>query len=141
MSYRPFLIYPNVSDYKKHYYRAYCHKPIITHDGIAVRFRKKCFNHSFYESSKKDGNKDAFSYERAKRMDWIGVALMDNQCQMYVGWNSKKKKHTRNRRVTLVDNEYVIVIQFTKNGMAHFITAFVIDNPTVLHKIQRGPRW
>ena len=62
----------------------------------------------FFESVKtKD---DTFSQMRAERIDWIRAALEDPKSERYVGWDKKRKRLDRRRRVTLVMGNYVVVI-------------------------------
>jgi len=50
MSYPPLLSYQTIGEYRAHFERVYCQGPIVTFDGIAVRFRKEDFDHAFFES-------------------------------------------------------------------------------------------
>ncbi|MBF0612381.1 MAG: hypothetical protein G8345_09775 [Magnetococcales bacterium] len=85
--------------------------------------------------------KDTFSLTRAERLGWIGEALRDPNSDRFVGWDSKNKRHDRNRRVTVVMGDYVVVIGLSGMKTARFITAYVADTPASLAKIKAGPRW
>ena len=58
---------------------------------------------------------------------------------MYDGYDSKKKKHNPNKRVSVVKGNYVVVIELQKQGHATFITAYVADNS--IEKIKQSPKW
>ena len=67
MAYPPLLELPGEAEYRAHFEATYCRGPIRAFDGIEVRFRKRDFDHCCFESSRRDGAKDAFSQPRAKR--------------------------------------------------------------------------
>ena len=58
MNYPSLVRYATQAEYRVHFERVYCRGPIQTFDHIAVRFRKKDFDHCFFESSKRDRVKD-----------------------------------------------------------------------------------
>ncbi|RKY06520.1 MAG: hypothetical protein DRP56_07275 [Planctomycetota bacterium] len=139
MAYPPLVKLNSATEYRQHFENIYCRRPIAAFDGIQVRFRKRDFNHCFFETvSDKD---DTFSFKRAERMDWIKAALQDPNSDRFVGWNAKKKQHDQNRRVTLVKDNFVVVIALTGSQKADFITAFVADSERTLQKIRSSPRW
>jgi hypothetical protein len=134
-----FLCFNTIPEYRRHFESVYCKGPVMTFDGIPVRFRKNDFDHAFFETiSQKD---DTFSKKRAMRMDWILAALQDAGAERYVGWDKKKKRYDSLRRVTLVKQDYVVVIALDKKGGANFITAFVADTPRTLVMIRKSPVW
>jgi hypothetical protein len=139
MHYPPLVHYTIQLEYRRHFERIYCNAPIVTFDGITVRFRKRDFDHAFFESNRKKD--DTFSTQRAERMDWIKAALQDSHASRYVGWNNRKKRYDKTRRVTIVQGNYVVVIGFTKRGSGFFITAFVADSTRTLNRIRGGPAW
>jgi hypothetical protein len=141
VAYPPLVCYETAAQYRVHYERIYCHVPITTIDGIAVRFRKSRFDHCFYESTLRNQVKDAFSTLRAERIDWIKAALQDPDAELHVGWDGKKKRYVRSRRVALVVGDYVVVIRLSGNNKAQFVTAYVADNPSTLAKIKGSPKW
>ena len=147
MDYPPLVKLSSEDDYRRRYEYLYCEKPIVTFDGIAVRFRKNQFKHCFFESTKRDKVKDQFSIRRAERIDWIKVALQDPDTERYQGWDREKKRHDKSRRVAIVLGEYVVVIAITDDKSASFVTAYLADSvgdsgilPTI-EKIRLGPKW
>lgn len=147
MNYPPFVCYKTIDEYREHFYAVYCKEPIECFDGIKVRFRKSDFDHAFYESSRRDGNKNIFSQCRAERIDWIKTALQDTESERYVGWDNTQKQYDRNRRVTIVMGNYVVVIIITGEKKAVFKTAFVDrgirrpGKPTTVDQIRNSPKW
>ena len=139
LHYPPLLQNKTPSEYRSFFESIYCRAPVKTFDGIEVRFRKRDFNHCFFESL--HSIDDTFSSARAERLLWIRAALQDKNSIRYVGWNKKKRRYDRNRRVTLVKDNYVVVIAITGEQKADFITAYVVDNPESLKKIKNSPLW
>lgn len=136
--YPPLVSYATPDDYRRHFDRVYCQKATVTFDGLHVRFRRDQFEHAFFESVQ--AKDDTFSKKRAERIDWIAAALQDVTAELYVGWDSAKKRVTPGRRVCIVLGDYVVVIRIGGHSKAFFITAFVADQGT-LAKIRSGPRW
>lgn len=142
---RPALLtYSTVADYKKHYERVYQRGNICTADGIRVYFRPQKFGHAFYMNSQgKVGAKDTFSQERAERMDWIKATLESPEASLFMGWNKDDKCYEEDRRVSVVFDDFVVVIEMslTSKGelKANFITCYVADNS--IGKIQSTPAW
>ena len=147
MDYPPLLRLASTAEYRDHFETVYCREPILTFDGIKVRFRRRDFNHSFFESSHRDGEKDDFFTRRAERMDWIKTALQDAGADRYLGWEKSRRSYARSRRVTVVMGNYVVVIEITGPAKAAFVTAFVADasaspgTQSTLDKIESGPKW
>ena len=143
MSYPPLLKFASIDEYRGFFERTYCTGSIATFDGIKVRFRKTDFDHCSFESSRRNHIKDQFSPQRAERLGWIKAALQDVSGERYVGWDKARKKHDSNRRVTIVQGNYVVVIAVYGKDLARarFITAYVADTPQSLQKIRRGPVW
>jgi len=135
--------YPTEDEYRRHFERVYCNEPILAFDGILVRFRKDDFDHCMYESTHRDGVKDQFSKERSERIDWIKATLENPAAELYQGWDSKRKCYLADRRVSVVYEEFVVVIQILGNPRgslrARFITAFLADNS--IDRIKKGPKW
>lgn len=122
--------------------KEYCRKIINTHDGIRVKFYDSHFNHAFYESSSRKqskNNKDTLSSVRLSRILWIKDVLVDKDAEMYVGYENRTKRYNKNKRVSVVKGNYVVVIELQKNGTATFITAFVADNS--IEKVISGHKW
>lgn len=148
MSYPVFINFTSEAECRTHFERVYCQRAIATFDGIMVRFRKSNFEHCFFESSKRNGIKDRFSAPRAERIDWIKATLEDPNSELYEGWDSGKKRYDRKRRAAIVMGNYVVIIAFTGQGKADFVTAYVADTQptpsrpvTTIDKIRSGPKW
>jgi hypothetical protein len=140
----PKVFYATEIEYRTHYEDTYCKRPIITFDGIRVYFRKNLFDHCMYESSKRNGVKDLFSRTRAERIDWIKATLNNPNSDLYFGWNNKKDSIDRNRRVAVVYEDFVVIIQVKKkqDGRIHkaeFVTAYQAENS--ISRIRAMPMW
>ncbi|MFP3975847.1 MAG: hypothetical protein ACLFVK_06460 [Dehalococcoidia bacterium] len=134
--------YTTEDEYRRHFRQKYCQARIATFDGILVRFSMKDFDHAFYECSTSIWpSKNKFSLPRAERIDWIEAALLDNTAKLKIGWDNKKKKLNKSRRVIVANGNYVVVIQLLKSGNARFITAFLADNYRTLLQILSLPDW
>ena len=138
MEYPPLLKGKSAAEYRSYFESNYCRKPIETFDGIQVRFRKRDFNHCFFESI--DEKDDTFSFKRAERVLWIKAALQDPEAELRVGWDNKKKRPTVNRRVAIVMCDWIVVIQMTGQKEAVFKTAFTA-NERALRMIRTNPEW
>ncbi len=140
MAYPALVIYSTESDYQEHFERLYCRGPIVTLDGIPIRFQKRQFFHAFFESVRtKD---DTFSNKRAERIDWIKAALQDPNSERFIGWDNRKKRYDGSRRVTVVMGNYVVVIAIQRRkNKGRFITAYVADSGRTMRMIRRGPKW
>lgn len=136
-----FVILSSPEEYKKYYVEKYCKTMLQTFDGIKVKFYEDQFEHAFYESSNKvKRNKDAFSIERAKRIDWIEYVLKNPRAELYLGWDRDKKKFNKDRRVAIISPEdYVVIIRINSNNTAKFITAYYADNSA--SEIRKMPIW
>lgn len=134
------------AEYRARFERLYCRAHIMTFDGIRVRFRKRQFDHCFFESTTRDGVKNEFSAARAKRIDWIRAVLEAPDAELYQGWDSRQRRIDPNRRVAIVLGTYVVIIAVTGDGTADFVTAFVSNRPepgrlSAVQRIRRGPKW
>ncbi len=146
MAYPSLVHYDSIDEYRCHFEKVYCSTPLKTFDGIMVRFRHRDFDHAFYETINfKD---DTFSKKRAERIDWIKCALEDPVSECYVGWDNKKKKYCRTRRVTIVMGNYVVIIAIhNTSNVAEFITAYLADSMdktgrlSTISKIRNSPKW
>ncbi len=146
MEYPPLVTYDRAVKYRQHFENIYCRKPITTFDGIQVRFRKRDFNHCFFDSViSKD---DTFSRLRAERIDWIKAALQDPSSDLRMGWDWKKKKYDPKRRVAIVMTNYIVVITMKKSFNADICTTYLADteplkgqNFSTLELIKSGPKW
>ena len=140
-AYPPLLELADEAAYRMRFEALYCRGTIATFDVIQVRFRKTDFDHCFFESSQRNRVKDTFSDLRAKRLEWIQVALQDVSAQRFVGWDRDTKTYDKHRRVTLVCGDYVVVIALKGLASAIFVTAYVVDTPKSLQSIQKSPLW
>ena len=134
--------YATEAEYRRHYETYYCHAVIQTFDGLRVFFPRQQFDDAFFESANRQArDKSVFSRQRAERIDWIGAGLQDRAAELYAGWDRNKKRIDRERRVTLIYGNYVVVLKVNlKKSSATFITAYVASAST-LAKIRRQPRW
>jgi len=132
------ILYSTESEYRRHYEAVYCSGPIETFDGIAVRFKKSNFDHAFFESVTEED--DTFSPARAERVDWIRWALQNPRAELYAGWDKKKKRADKQRRVAVVNGDYVVIIRLVGRSKAVFVTAFVAGSRT-LTNIRLGDSW
>lgn len=146
MEYPSLVKYDSSVQYRQHFEDIYCRGPLATFDGIQVRFRRKDFNHCFFESVK--SKNDTFSPERAERMDWIKAALEDPSSELHVGWNKIKRRYDTKRRVAIVMNNYIVIIFIKGDLSADFCTAYLADteplkgqNLSTLELIKLSPKW
>jgi len=137
------LIYKNESDYLAHYQKEYCRKGVVTFDGIRVYFRKRKFFHAFYESTNRDGRKNHFSKRRAQRMEWIRATLENANSDLFQGRDKHKKKYDPGRRVCIVYEDFVVILQMrlkaNRKLKAEFVTCYQADSS--IGKIKRSPKW
>jgi len=131
----------SITLYQGFFHATYCAKPLKTHDGFTVRFRRSDFQHCAYESSKKDGYKDAFSTQRAERLGWIKAALQDPSLTLYAGWDKEKRRYDHRSRVTLMIDDFVVVLRLKSATEAQFVTCYVADGPHTKSKILSSPKW
>lgn len=129
------------SEYKKLFLEEYCQDDIKTCHDIVVKFYSKHFEHAFFTSSdRKSKKKDIFDINRAQRILWIKKVLKDENIPIYQGHNTQTKKSDKNRRVSLLTPDgYVVVIRMTGMKKAEFLTAFVINDSSVIGKIKSNP--
>jgi hypothetical protein len=127
--------------YQQHFVKTLCNGQLITHDGITVYFKRHSFYHAFFESSVYDD--DSFSEIRAQRMEWISATLINPAADRFQGWNSKTRQHDPVRRVDVVFEDFVVVLQMIKrqdaNLAAQFITCYQADRS--IAKIRKSPLW
>lgn len=140
----PLLYYATVREYKHHYDKYYCRAQIFTFDGIRVYFGSQKFGHAFYENSqRRNGPKDEFSPTRAQRMDWIKLTLEHPDAEHFTGWNPKRKDHEQTRRVTIVYEDFVVIVELSLDRQGalkgNFVTCYVADNS--IARIRRSPVW
>lgn len=131
----------NLDIYRATYHEVYCKGPIKTHDGIWVRFRRDQFEHIVQESSNRDGVKDTFSLQRASRLLWIGEGLQDPKLRFFAGWDSRRRCHDHHSRVTVMVDDFVVVIRIKSATEADFVTCYVADSPRTKQKLRSAPEW
>ena len=127
--------------YQQHFVKTLCNGQLITHDGITVYFRRQSFYHAFFESDLYDD--DSFSLVRAQRMEWISATLLNPESDRFQGWNRKTRQHDPVRRVDVIFEDFVVVLQMIKrqdaNLAAQFITCYQADRS--IGKIRKSPAW
>lgn len=146
MSYPALINYNSIDKYINHFNTVYCKEPILTFDDIPVYFSKYKFNHYFKESTYRNGMKDEFSNKRLPRIDWIKKALQDCSAEFHMGWLKEKQMYIRERRVALVQINYVVIVALINNKNkksieGKFVTAYVADTPRTLEQIKKAPIW
>lgn len=120
----------------------YCNEPIITFDKIEVQFYSNMFDHCFFESdNRRRGDKSILSYNRLEKIYWIKDALEDPTSVVKKGWDSKTKSYDNSRRVTLVKENYIVVILIYRDKKARFVTAYEMNDKENLEKIRKSPDW
>lgn len=143
MALPPLIHYATVADYRSHYERVYCRGNIQTFDGIRVYFGASKFGHVFYESTARDGRKDAFSRVRAQRIEWIKATLEHPMATLFEGWDKTSRQYDATRRVAVVYEDFVVVVAMglKRNGSlkANFVTCYQADNS--IGKIRSSPAW
>ena len=116
--------------------------PIFTFDDVQVKFYEDMFDHAFYESDDwKKKDKSILSHNRLEKMFWIKEALEDKDTIRKKGWSRETKSYSDNRRVTLVKGDYMVVIRFTKQNEAKFVTAYQNLNDDNLQLVLESPEW
>lgn len=139
----PLLQLADEAAYRQHFERTCCQAVVMTHDGIRVYFKKLDFDHAFFESTRRNRVKDKFSAARAERMDWIAATLANPASTRYMGWDKVRGRYDPTRCVTVVIQEFVVVLRLSKiaNGglKAQFVTCFRADNS--IGKIRQSPVW
>ena len=143
MALPPLVNYASVAEYRSHYERVYCRGNIQTFDGIRVFFGTNQFGHMFYESTARDGRKDAFSSVRAQRIDWIKSTLEHPNADLFAGWNKASRGYDSTRRVAVVYEDFVVVVamglKLDGSLKANFVTCYQADNS--ISKIRTSPVW
>lgn len=138
----PLLNLADEAAYRQHFEDSYCRAVIHTVDGVRVYFSPDRFTHAFYESTKRDNVKDAFSLVRAQRMSWIAATLANPDADCYQGWVASKRAYDPTRRVDVVYDDFVVVLGLRLSGealRANFITCYEAENS--IAKIRMSPAW
>ncbi|HXI01441.1 MAG TPA: hypothetical protein VNI52_14325 [Sphingobacteriaceae bacterium] len=109
----------------------YCLKPVITFDGVSVRFYADMFDHAFFESANRVAkDKSILSYNRLEKIYWIKETLKDASALLKQGWDNQTKSYFEDRRLAIVKGNYVVVIRFTALLKGKFVTAYEKDDIT-----------
>lgn len=75
-------------------------------------------------------------------MDWIKYVLEDSTIVPHKGYDKENNTYDNTRRVALLSDEnYLVVIYINKNGIAKFVTAYLVDNEMAAQKIRNSPLW
>jgi len=143
MALPPLVHYASVAEYRSHYERVYCRGNIQTFDSIRVYFGASKFDHAFYESTARGGNKDVFSQVRAQRIDWIKATLEHQEAALFEGWDRTSRQYDATRRLAVVYEDFVVVIAMglkqDSSLKANFVTCYQADNS--IGKIRSSPAW
>lgn len=143
MTLPPLLEYESEAEFRDHFQRIYCRGVISTFDGIRVYFDSQRFGHAFYESGARGGPKVSFSMIRGQRMDWIKATLEHPDAILYQGWDKDNRKYVPERRVSVVYEDFVVVIELRAVAggklKGKFVTCYQADNS--MEKIRSSPRW
>lgn len=143
MALPPLVHYATAAEYQAHYEQLYCRGNILTYDGIRVYFSPGKFGHVFYESTARNGIKDAFSPVRAQRIDWIKATLEHPAAELFDGWDKTARQYDSTHRVAVVYESFVVVVAMSlKRGgglKANFVTCYQADNS--IGKIRTSPEW
>jgi len=138
----PLVVYATEVEYKNHYEIYYCRTPIMSFEGIRIFFPKDQFKHAFYESSSK-GSDDIFSEARSQRIEWIRETLENEKADLYEGWDKTFKTYNPGRRVSVVYENFVVVIGLSLNRKGvlkgNFITCYKADES--IDSIRKSPQW
>lgn len=143
MALPPLVHYATAAEYRTHYERVYCRGNILTFDGIRVHFAPDKFGHMFYESTARNGIKDAFSPVRAQRIDWVKATLQHPTAALFEGWGKTSRQYDASRRVAVVYEDFVVVVAMSLkldgSLKANFVTCYQADNS--IGKIRTSPAW
>lgn len=141
--YASLLMYNEEEDYREYYRTTYWKKEIQTLDCITVLFRHSDFDHLCYESTKRNKEKDAFSWTRAQRLGWIKKALADSTADLFIAWDCSTQSYDIKKRTCLVGGNYVVVIRLTAINKATIVTAFPVglNEEDTLTKLRSSPAW
>lgn len=131
-----------IEELKELWSKLYCEQPIVTFDGIKVKFYSNMFDHVFYESdNRRAKDKSLLSYNRLEKIHWIKAALEDANSTRKKGWDRDSKTYNDTRRVTIVKGNYIVVILIYKEKKARFITAYEVTDKKNLELILNSPDW
>ena len=139
----PLLLLPNEEVYRAHFRDTLVRNEITTFHGVPVTFRNENFSHAFFESTRRDRNKDAFSSVRAMHMDWIKPTLEDQVTDWYQGYLKKYSVYVPTRSVSIAYDNFVVILKYKTSSVglsAEFITCYVANKYNI-RKIRTSPLW
>lgn len=139
----PLLDLQSIAEYRDHFQSVFVRSVFYDRHRHRVHFSVGRFDHAFYESSRRDGNKDDFSLIRARRIDWIAGTLTAPTASWYEGWNNRTRQQDATRAAVVAYEEFVVVLAYRlrrqKQLVANFVTCFNADNS--IGKIRKSPLW
>lgn len=139
MSFPPLVHYPTEREYRDHYKRELCRRPVFSFDNIRIFFDAVRFEHAFYEGK----GKTRFSPVRAQRIDWVRATLESPEADLYQGYIKAKNCYAPDRRVSVVFADFVVVVSLSLDRSdrlkGKFVTCYQADNS--IGKIRQSPRW
>lgn len=119
------------------WYNEYCLQSIETFDGVKVYFYEDMFDHCFFESkNRKKKDKSILSLNRLEKIYWIKEALKDPKAILKKGWNNEEKEYYTDRRVAIVNGNFIVIIRFTGYLKAKFVTAYEKND---INNVLQGP--
>lgn len=139
-----FLFLSTEDEYKQYFVDNYCaNSPLLTWDGLPVKFYPDMFEHAFYKRATKawKAKKVCVDFERCKRMPWINEVLQDSTIIPRQGYDKERGKNDNSRRVALVSREKYVVVIRNEGRTWRFVTAYIIDNIDTYNKLMNAPLW
>lgn len=139
MALPPLVHYATEQEYRDHYKRELCRRPVFSFDGIRIFFDPSRFEHAFYEGKRKD----RFAPVRAQRIDWVRTTLEAPQADLYQGYIKATNCYVPDRRVSVVYGDFVVIVSLRLDRAGQlsgkFVTCYEADNS--IGKIRQAPRW
>lgn len=139
MTLPPLVHYSTEREYREHYKREYCRRPVFAFDGVRIYFDAWRFEHAFYEGAAKD----RFAPVRAERIDWVRATLEHREADLFQGYIKAEDRYAPDRRVSVVYEEFVVVVSLAlkRDGAlkGKFVTCYQANNS--IAKIRNSPRW
>tara|TARA_R100001369_G_scaffold92542_1_gene138216 strand:- start:1842 stop:2231 length:390 start_codon:yes stop_codon:yes gene_type:complete len=115
---------------------------ISSFDSIRVQFYENDFDHCFYESAhRRQRDKSILSLNRLEKIFWIKDAIEDADAILKAGWLRDEKRYDNGRRLTLVKDNYVVIVRLITEVKARFVTAYEVTDEDSLEKIIGSPKW
>ena len=139
----PLLFLPSEEAYRARFRNILVRNEITTFHGVPVKFRNESFSHAFFESTRRDRNKDAFSSIRAKRMDWIKPTLEDQVTDWYQGYLNKYSVYVPTGSVSIAYDNFVVILKYKTSSVglsAEFVTCYAANKYNI-RKIRTSPLW